>query len=95
MDKRRDLVVGKGEVEMSDVKIKALEWEEKDGCSEAKCAFGRYEICPHYNYVELLIGSVVSSIRLTRIALELDATLIDLKAAAQADFESRVRECLE
>lgn len=77
-------------------RVKPLVWEEEEGLLEAKCIFGRYEIYQIGNkYVELLIGSMMSSIRLARIPLELDATLTDLKAAAQADYERRILEALE
>lgn len=91
MDKRRDLVVGKGEVEMSDVKIKPLEWEREENYLRAYNPNLRigYEIQrrkdgslwargPHNDWMPAE----------TRNEIELANTM-------QADFERRIRECLE
>ncbi|NTA34367.1 hypothetical protein G6K96_21785 [Agrobacterium vitis] len=75
--------------------VNLLEWDDEDYCPSAKCAFGHYVIHPLYCHVELLFGyggSVMTS--LCRIELDAGATIDELKAAAQADYEARIRSAL-
>ncbi|MCM2441147.1 hypothetical protein HGO34_15605 [Agrobacterium vitis] len=77
------------------VSVKPLEWDDEDYCPSAKCAFGHYVIHPRYCHVELLFGyggSVMMS--LCRIELDAGGTIDELKAAAQADYETRIRSAL-
>ncbi|MDH1268596.1 hypothetical protein N5C81_13295 [Rhizobium pusense] len=76
------------------VAVKALEWND-DPCPAAKCAFGHYVINENYSLVELFVGYGRASITgLGRIQLDHGATADDLKAAAQADYEARIRSAL-
>lgn len=81
-------------------RIKTLEWRLEDGTSPefqvADCPFGTYYTHGFYKCVDLYVargGGMMSS--LGRVQLGADATMDDLKDAAQADFERRVRECLQ
>lgn len=76
------------------VSIKPLEWND-DPCPAAKCVFGHYVVNKNYADVELLVGyGRASATGIGRINLEVGATEADLKAAAQADYEARIRSAL-
>lgn len=80
---------------LNDVRVKALEWE-RDDLPTAKCVFGHYVINPRYHHVELLLGyggAVATS--LSRIEPGGKTTVEELKRAAQADYERRIREALD
>lgn len=72
------------------VRLQKLEWSN-DNLPSAKCIFGNYVINWRYRHVELLIGYGNSfTTSLGRIELDKDATVEDLKNAAQADYGSRL-----
>lgn len=76
------------------VKTKDLEWND-DPCPAAESAFGHYVINERYAHVELLIGygrSMMTS--LCRLQLKRGATLDDLKATAQTDYQDRITSAL-
>lgn len=76
------------------VAVKALEWND-DPCPAAKCVFGHYVVNKNYADVELLVGyGRASATGIGRITLEVGATEADLKAAAQTDYETRIRSAL-
>lgn len=94
MDKRRDLVLGKGEVEMSDVKIKKLAWEQiSSRVWRAGTMLGYFaEVKSHSAAAE---NFYVSSPVIDAIYAEDQPDLASAMDCAQADFDRRVRECLE
>lgn len=77
----------------SSPKIKQLEWKETNYYIEARTKIGKY--------LTLLSGtSINSELRVQMYfcgtgEIVFDGTLDEAKAAAQADFEKRVKECLE
>jgi len=76
------------------VLCKRLVWTADD-LPSAECVFGHYVIHPWYRHVELLNGYGRSlSISLGRIELGREATVDDLKDAAQRDFETRIAAAL-
>lgn len=76
------------------VAVKALEWTD-DEWPRAKCILGCYVINRDYRMVDLIVGhGGVSEIMRARIELSKYASDADLKAAAQADYEARVRAAI-
>ncbi len=73
----------------SSPKIKPLEWVEVwERHEDAKTQFGHYVVRPSIdNRVFLMVNP--------RKIMQPYSTLSEAKAAAQADFEKRVMECLE
>lgn len=70
-------------------RIKQLEWVEVwEGYEDARTPFGHYVVRPSIdNKIFLMID--------LRKGIQSYSTLNEAKAAAQADFEQRVNECLE
>lgn len=76
------------------VAVKTLEWTD-DEWPNAKCILGHYVINPDYRTVELVVGyGGFGEISRARIQLGKDASDAELKAAAQADYEARIRAAL-
>ena len=73
----------------SNPKIKQLEWVEVwEGYEDAKTPFGHYVVRPSIdNRVFLMVNP--------RKIIQPYSTLSEAKAAAQRDFEKRIKECLE
>jgi hypothetical protein len=70
-------------------KIKQLEWVEVlEGYEVAKTPFGYYVVRPSIDNKEFRMVNL-------RKITQTYSTLSEAKAAAQADFEQRVRECLD
>lgn len=69
-----------------DVQVKELEWRHGDECLRADSPFGRYEISDGGGSIAIvrLKGAIIARVVWT-----------NAKAAAQADFERRIRECLK
>jgi hypothetical protein len=76
-------------IEQSSPKIKQLEWVEVwEGYEDARTPFGHYVVRPSIdNKIFLMID--------LRKGIQPYLTLNEAKAAAQADFEKKVKECLE
>lgn len=73
----------------SNPKIKQLEWEEVwEGYEDAKTPFGHYVVRPSIDNKTFLMIDL-------RKGIEPYLTLSEAKAAAQRDFEKRIKECLE
>jgi hypothetical protein len=73
----------------SSPKIKQLEWVEVwEGYEDAKTPFGHYVVRPSIDNKEFRMVNL-------RKITQTYSTLSEAKAAAQADFEQRVRECLD
>jgi hypothetical protein len=73
----------------SSPKIKQLEWVEVwDGYESAKTPFGFYVVRPSIDNKEFRMVNL-------RKITQTYSTLSEAKAAAQADFERRVMECLD
>lgn len=73
----------------SNPKIKQLEWVEVwEGYEDAKTPFGHYVVRPSIDNKTFLMIDL-------RKGIEPYSTLSEAKAAAQADFEKRIKECLE
>ena len=73
----------------SSPKIKQLEWVEVwEGYEDAKTPFGHYAVRPSIDNKEFRMVNL-------RKITQTYSTLSEAKAAAQADFEKRVRECLD
>ena len=73
----------------SSPKIKQLEWVEVwEGYESAKTPFGFYVVRPSIDNKEFRMVNL-------RKITQTYSTLSEAKAAAQADFEKRVMECLE
>ena len=72
----------------SSPKIKQLEWVEVwEGYEDAKTPFGHYVVRPSIdNRVFLMVNP--------RKIIQPYSTLSEAKAAAQRDFEKRIKECL-
>lgn len=75
-------------VEQFSPKVKQLEWVEVwEGYEDAKTPFGHYVVRPSIdNRVFLMVNP--------RKIIQPYSTLSEAKAAAQQDFEKRVKECL-
>lgn len=75
-------------VEQFSPKVKQLEWVEVwEGYEDAKTPFGHYVVRPSIdNRVFLMVNP--------RKIKQPYSTLSEAKAAAQADFEKRIKECL-
>ena len=70
-------------------KIKQLEWVDVwEGYEDAKTPFGHYVVRPSIDNKTFLMIDL-------RKGIQPYLTLNEAKAAAQADFEKRVKECLE
>lgn len=78
------------------VSVRKLEWND-DPCPAAQCVFGHYVVYPLYFHVELLLGYETSSTMtsLGRIQLPPGATIDEIKAAVQQDYEQRIFSALE
>ena len=74
-------------VKQSSPKIKQLEWVEDYGYIKAEM--------PFFKYMVPIIGKKASLIFYGNKGVLTFDTVDDAKAAAQADFERRVKECLE
>lgn len=88
-------MVSTSKLVLSNMSVRSLVWNDYP-CPAAPCALGHYVISPLYFHVELLIGyggSVMTS--LGRIQLEKGATIAELMAAAQKDYEQRIIAALE
>ncbi len=73
----------------SSPKIKQLEWVEVwDGYEDARTQFGHYVVRPSIDNKTFLMIDL-------RKGIQHYSTLNEAKSAAQADFERRVRECLD
>jgi hypothetical protein len=73
----------------SSQKIKQLEWVEVwEGYEDTKTPFGHYVVRPSIDNKEFRMVNL-------RKITQTYSTLSEAKAAAQADFERRVRECLD
>lgn len=73
----------------SSPKIKQLEWVEVwDGYEDVRTPFGHYVVRPSIDNKTFLMID-------TQKAIQPYLTLNEAKAAAQADFEKRVMECLD
>ena len=73
----------------SNPKIKQLEWVEVwDGYEDAKTPLGHYVVRPSIDNKTFLMIDL-------RKGIQPYSTLNEAKAAAQADFEKRIKECLE
>lgn len=73
----------------SSPKIKQLEWVEVwEGHEDAKTPFGHYVVRPSIDNKEF---RMINPRKITQSY----STLSEAKAAAQADFEKRVMECLD
>ena len=73
----------------SSPKIKQLEWVEVwEGYEDAKTPFGHYVVRPSIDNKE---SRMINPRKITQSY----STLSEAKSAAQADFERRVRECLD
>ena len=77
----------------SSPKIKQLEWKETNYYIEARTKIGKY-------LTQLSGTSINSELRVQVYfcgtgEIVFDGTLDEAKAAAQADFEKRIKECLE
>jgi hypothetical protein len=73
----------------SSPKIKQLEWVEVwEGYEDTKTPFGHYVVRPSIDNKEFRMVNL-------RKITQTYSTLSEAKAAAQADFERRVRECLD
>lgn len=73
----------------SSPKIKQLEWVEVwDGYEDVRTPFGHYVVRPAIDNKTFLMIDI-------RKEIQPYSTLNEAKAAAQADFEKRVKECLE
>ena len=69
-------------------KIKQLEWVEVwEGYEDAKTPFGHYVVRPSIDNKEFRMVNL-------RKITQTYSTLSEAKAAAQADFEARIKECL-
>ena len=76
------------------IAVKPLEWNDDD-LPAAKCVFGHYVIHPRYKHAELLLGYGNSTCTsLGRVELDKAATVDEIKAAAQADYDSRILSAL-
>ena len=77
------------------VRVEALQFND-DPCPSAECIFGHYVINPFYAHVELLVGygRMSSMSSLGRVQLNQGSSLEDLRAAAQQDYETRIRSAL-
>ncbi len=75
-------------VEQFSPKVKQLEWVEVwEGYEDAKPPFGHYVVRPSIdNRVFLMVNP--------RKIIQPYSTLSEAKAAAQRDFEKRIKECL-
>lgn len=75
-------------VEQFSPKVKQLEWVEVwEGHEDAKTPFGHYVVRPSTdNRVFLMVNP--------RKIIQPYSTLSEAKAAAQRDFEKRIKECL-
>lgn len=72
----------------SSPKIKQLEWEEVwEGYEDAKTPFGHYVVRPSIDNKTFLMIDI-------RKGIQPYSTLSEAKAAAQRDFEKRIKECL-
>ena len=77
----------------SNPKIKQLEWKETNYYIEARTKIGKY--------LTQLSGTSINSESRVQMyfcgtgEIVFDGTLGEAKAAAQADFEKRIKECLE
>ncbi len=86
--KHKDLVCA-FEQGQSSPKIKQLEWVEVwEGYEDAKTPFGHYVVRPSIDNKTFLMIDL-------RKGIEPYLTLSEAKAAAQRDFEKRIKECLE
>lgn len=73
----------------SSPKIKQLEWDEVwEGYESAKTPFGFYVVRPSIDNKEFRMVNL-------RKITQTYSTLSEAKVAAQADFEQRIKECLE
>ena len=73
----------------SSQKIKQLEWVEVwEGYEDARTQFGHYVVRPSIDNKTFLMIDLQKGIQPY-------LTLNEAKAAAQADFEKRIKECLE
>lgn len=73
----------------SSPKIKQLEWVEVwEGYEDARTPFGHYVVRPAIDNKTFLMIDI-------RKGIQPYLTLNEAKAAAQADFEKRIKECLE
>jgi hypothetical protein len=76
-------------VEQFSPKVKQLEWVEVwEGYEDAKTPFGHYVVRPSIDNKESLMIN-------PRKIIQPYSTLSEAKAAAQRDFEKRIKECLE
>lgn len=86
--KHKDLVCA-FEQGQSSPKIKQLEWVEVwEGYEDAKTPFGHYVVRPAIDNKTFLMIDM-------RKGIQPYLTLNEAKAAAQIDFEKRIKECLE
>lgn len=97
MDKRRYLVVGEGEVEVSDVRIKPLNWICEDEAEfSAESPFGTYRAYLDAAYDWLVLRDDHDDAWAKYPSDEIGFESAEVaKLACTADYESRVRECLE
>ena len=73
----------------SSQKIKQLEWVEVwEGYEDVKTPFGHYVVRPSIDNKTFLMIDL-------RKGIEPYLTLSEAKAAAQADFEKRIKECID
>ena len=77
----------------SSPKIKQLKWENSDSCAEALTKMGKY-----LTYTLDANAERSADVRLYFMGTAeggFEGTIDEAKAAAQADFEKRIKECLE
>lgn len=73
------------------MKIKKLEWWDRGGHSVARTPFGMYDACDD-GWWEAMLSGHSAAYKSGRTA---DKSRASAKLACQADFERRVRECVE
>lgn len=86
---KREIAITAFQEGQSSPKIKQLEWVEVwEGYEDVRTPFGHYVVRPAIDNKTFLMIDL-------RKGIQPYLTLNEAKAAAQADFEKRVRECLE